>query len=45
MAHKWIICNGIGEELGKPARDDTVLQTAVTIPIPEEQGGGNYWNL
>ena len=30
-------------ETGK--RDDTVLQAAVTIPVPEEQGGGDYWKL
>ena len=34
MAHQWIICGGIGQGVGKSARDDTVPQAAVLVPMP-----------
>lgn len=45
MAYQWIICGGVGQGVGKPARDDTVPQAAVLAPMPAEQGKGTFWKL
>lgn len=38
MAHQWIICGGLGQGVGKSARDDTVPQAVVLVPMPAEKG-------
>lgn len=43
--NKWVICKDIGKDLGKPARDNTGPQAAVTVPMPEGARSGQLLEL